>query len=1169
MSINITDELHAATTKGKIASAKEVFLTGDTENLQQIGEKTHQLEDSIKNIAATGGASTAAAVTFDNAASGMTAVNAQAAIEELSNKNKLLDTELSKKANTTDIISQMQTEQTRVNAELNKKFAKTDIVQELGESEEKVVSQKCIKDHIENIKTNAINLDDKIKNIDEKLFEINVDIYEKRYDSNSLEYKKGKQISTSSLKIGDTVSITGGNALNGVFILDVTYGCTYVSRTRYDGDSRLLIVDKDMKLLAFAGKESGIQTSVENTAISEKEARYLIISHRGTEEYEDSWIYATYKYEGLASVKNKIKLLDSDIYNTNEDIDDMSVYINKDNIFTIQGYCRDINNTLLPLRGFATTPYINVNTIRGWRNGIFIKEGSFRCPASDNYGVMNYYNKNKNIIGTLKDVNTFNKDFALNTYDAPEETVYITLNGYDSTFKNPPSVMLDAHGIPGIEEHLNSVDNALSIHESSIANRKYSTDCEYWFPKRRFSVEDIVVGNTIKEAAYNINIKAGYFKIPCTVGCLYKIMSRRDKSAPYFITDKSLKILYVEEIKSLLEETYVYKEITDSNAYWLFVPALESSDYPLSTNYVVKEGNGLILKHTKNYFNESFPNIKEGISYKNIEYTFKDNEVNITSISNHYGIYWSTSSYKEGHKIYIGEWMKSTSKNDALVLLGGIEEQSNLHRIKHSGSGRYEWLSGTINSSKNSKDNLLVFVYWLYVTDTNYGDRNISIKHPVVIDLTETFGKGKEPSTSEMDAILNQFDNNWFGGNNDIIVNKNVWEIQRKANTAYLANFSTKNKKDVVNPNMGIVDFIHAYNAEIVKYATFCSVGIDSMILLTNEMDLDTIYKTINMNFRDNVVFNGMDMDSLCIAVNNAFTKPYYRFCDAKPYLFKRDFSLGIGSAQSTEPSAIISDDGSTLYIYAWLKRFKTKDGVNWDEPEPLVLKGGPSYIMHNNTNYINGVYYLIGATTNDGGDLVMFTSTDGINFTYASKIWSSGSNISNTGNIVPIYWGNTYLIKQGDKWYLYVELSRGNGGIWETFVAVSNEAAGPYSIYDKPILDHQCGNPDIAKGMNNMPIKVNGYYFMYYHQSIDRYSCIRRAYSRDLISWIDDGFVSNNRDIPTDGEQSHGNADHCIIEFKGRSYLFYTLDINSSHPQYVKYTIDDRPLHELLKIFP
>lgn len=141
MPINITDELHAATTKGKIASAKEVYLTGDTENLQQIGEKTHQLEDSIKNIAATGGASTAAAVTFDNAASGMTAVNAQGAIEELNTKNKTQDTEIAKKANSVDVNSKINEESTRVDAEIAKKVDKTSIVQEFGESEDKIVSQ--------------------------------------------------------------------------------------------------------------------------------------------------------------------------------------------------------------------------------------------------------------------------------------------------------------------------------------------------------------------------------------------------------------------------------------------------------------------------------------------------------------------------------------------------------------------------------------------------------------------------------------------------------------------------------------------------------------------------------------------------------------------------------------------------------------------------------------------------------------------------------------------------------------------------------------------------------------------------------------------------------------------------------------------------------------------
>lgn len=131
MPINITDEFHAATTKGKIASAKEVFLTGDTENLQQIGEKTHQLEDSIKNIAITGGASTATAVTFDNTASGMAAVTAQAAIDELSSK-----------------ISE---ERTRVDGELAKKFDKVGIVQESGEAEDKVMSQKAVSTKLSNL----------------------------------------------------------------------------------------------------------------------------------------------------------------------------------------------------------------------------------------------------------------------------------------------------------------------------------------------------------------------------------------------------------------------------------------------------------------------------------------------------------------------------------------------------------------------------------------------------------------------------------------------------------------------------------------------------------------------------------------------------------------------------------------------------------------------------------------------------------------------------------------------------------------------------------------------------------------------------------------------------------------------------------------------------------
>ena len=133
MSINLTDELLAKTKKGKIASAKQVFLEEDQENLQQIGDKTHQLEDAIKDITVSGGASTATAVSYNNETSGMTAITAQGAIDELAAKNQEQDAAIGTKA-----------EKSEVATELDKKFDKENIAQEFGDSEDKVVSQSAL-----------------------------------------------------------------------------------------------------------------------------------------------------------------------------------------------------------------------------------------------------------------------------------------------------------------------------------------------------------------------------------------------------------------------------------------------------------------------------------------------------------------------------------------------------------------------------------------------------------------------------------------------------------------------------------------------------------------------------------------------------------------------------------------------------------------------------------------------------------------------------------------------------------------------------------------------------------------------------------------------------------------------------------------------------------------
>ena len=123
MAINLTDALNAATTKGKLADAKQIYLEGDNKNLQDahkdnedrlntLDTRSTQIEESLKTIAATGGASNANAVIYDNNVSGLTAINVKGALDELASK----------------------------------KFDKESIVQKSGDSEELVMSQKAVSD---------------------------------------------------------------------------------------------------------------------------------------------------------------------------------------------------------------------------------------------------------------------------------------------------------------------------------------------------------------------------------------------------------------------------------------------------------------------------------------------------------------------------------------------------------------------------------------------------------------------------------------------------------------------------------------------------------------------------------------------------------------------------------------------------------------------------------------------------------------------------------------------------------------------------------------------------------------------------------------------------------------------------------------------------------------
>ena len=100
--INVTAPIHSATVKGKLGNANEIFLEGDTQNIENeikeinsrheelnkkhdtLSSKHESLSRTVQGIAATGGASTANNVTYNNDSSGLNAENVQDAIDEVS-----------------------------------------------------------------------------------------------------------------------------------------------------------------------------------------------------------------------------------------------------------------------------------------------------------------------------------------------------------------------------------------------------------------------------------------------------------------------------------------------------------------------------------------------------------------------------------------------------------------------------------------------------------------------------------------------------------------------------------------------------------------------------------------------------------------------------------------------------------------------------------------------------------------------------------------------------------------------------------------------------------------------------------------------------------------------------------------------------------------------------
>ncbi|MDX9739533.1 MAG: metallophosphoesterase [Candidatus Dojkabacteria bacterium] len=127
-----------------------------------------------------------------------------------------------------------------------------------------------------------------------------------------------------------------------------------------------------------------------------------------------------------------------------------------------------------------------------------------------------------------------------------------------------------------------------------------------------------------------------------------------------------------------------------------------------------------------------------------------------------YGRFKNTFTCVIGQVYYAKAYVKTNSN---LVGISG----NYIEIIKHSGSGEFEELDLLYTAQTNKKE-------FTIVDSRESGYDAIQFTKPLIINLTETFGSGKEPTIEEMRNMLNKFEDGWFDGTAQLVTFKEWYD---------------------------------------------------------------------------------------------------------------------------------------------------------------------------------------------------------------------------------------------------------------------------------------------------------------------------------------------------------------------------------------------------------
>ena len=312
---------------------KQQQITANDKDIETLQNRSTQMEQSINNIAVTGGASVANTVTYSNTASGLVSINAQGAIDELAAKNAT------------------KAEKAEVTAELAKKFDKESILQESGDSEDKVMSQKAVSDKLSDLESNFIDY-----------FEEG--IIGKYIGANGVLETLDYAISTQYIKVseGDSLHFIGGFQNSGAEALGLVWGYTdeagngavklVNSYSLYDDDFIITQGVNYIRAWSLISKNPSLVVSNSVKHVTNQNANN--ITKISTKLDTVSGVVVEHE--------NEIKQITEEVSDTNTKLDELEIIIGKDYFEEgIIGKYIGANGVLETLDYAISTQYIKVS----------------------------------------------------------------------------------------------------------------------------------------------------------------------------------------------------------------------------------------------------------------------------------------------------------------------------------------------------------------------------------------------------------------------------------------------------------------------------------------------------------------------------------------------------------------------------------------------------------------------------------------------------------------------------------------------------------------------------------------------------------------------------------------------------------------------------------------